>query len=97
MREEATIIDWKPFDAPSKERPYGLLLSTDERLTDEARAKLFQIAKQVAGPPAQVGVHFAIKGRWVASSDGRSWSFDTEGTRALFIVATKGEVNALSC
>ena len=97
MRAEATIIDWKPFDAPSKERPFGLLLTKDERLTDEARTKLFQIAKQVAGPPAQAGVYLAIKGRWSASSDGRSWSFDTEGTRALFIVATKGEISALSC
>lgn len=96
--KEATVIDWTICETSCKDRPYGLTLSPDNvMLSPKVRTKLFRIAERIAGLPALIGTNYAIYGRWISTHDARTWSFDTEGTRTLFLLATKGDTDALSC
>lgn len=89
-------IDWRTFPAPSAERPFGLMLAneTDGLISDPVREKLIQIATNLVGPRARLSDE-KMHGRWTASHNCKAWTFDTEGARAAFVMATKGDVTAL--
>lgn len=96
MHPFADNIDWKTFDAPSQARPFGLLVVDDGlMLSDPVRERLFKIATELVGPRPFMDDHMKMQGRWTASHNCKSWSFDTEGARAAFVLATKGDVSAL--
>lgn len=96
MHPFADNIDWKTFEAPSAARPFGLLVHPDEGLLpDPVREKLFKIATDLIGPRPQLDADMKMQGRWTASHNCKSWSFDTEGARAAFVLATKGDLTAL--
>ena len=88
-------IDWTSFDAPSLARPYGLVIVDEGLLSDPVRERLFKIATELVGPRPMMDADMRMQGRWTASHNCKSWSFDTEGARALFVMATKGDVTVL--
>ena len=90
--EFAKIIEWKQFDAPSDERPFGLILDTQDILSDDARLRMIQIAISLIGPAMRSD---NMAGRWSTVYNCKTCAFDTEGARAAFVMATKGDVSAL--
>lgn len=95
MHPFADNIDWKTFDAPSQARPFGLLIVDEGLLSDSVREQLFKIATELVGPRPSLDADMKMQGRWTASHNCKSWSFDTEGARAAFVMATKGDITAL--
>lgn len=78
MQPFADNIDWKTFDAPSHARPFGLLVVDDGlMLSDPVRERLFKIATELVGPRPHMDADMKMQGRWTASHNCKSWSFDT--------------------
>lgn len=92
-REYAKIIEWKQFDSPSDVRPYGLMMEGSELLDDHMRARLVQIARGLVGPDPVYDEQ--MEGRWVTTHTCKIWSFASEGARAAFVMATKGDTSVL--
>lgn len=72
------------------------MVDGDGLIPDPVREKLFQIATSLIGPrPRMEPDDDKMIGVWTASYSGRTWSFASEGARAAFVMATKGDVNAI--
>lgn len=91
--EYAKIIEWKTFDVPSTERPFGLMMEGQDILSDQVRGRMIQIAVSLVGPMPKLDE--SMSGRWTTVHNCKTWAFATEGARAAFVMATKGDTSAL--
>lgn len=89
----AEIIEWRSFDVPSTDRPYGLIMEGTDVLDKRTRARLIEIARTMIGPDPIYGEEMV--GRWTTTYSCKTWAFETEGARAAFVMASKGETNTL--